>query len=59
MTLTLRRPRMCDHRHTRPTWLGRVWDLVRRGHTGHVCDRQRSFEHEHIGRHVCECGVRW
>lgn len=59
MTLTLRRPRTCEHRLTRPSRLARAWDAVRHHHTRHVCARQRSFEHEHIGRHVCECGVRW
>jgi hypothetical protein len=54
----LRRPRVCDARSMRG-WLVRLWDAVRHGHTRHVCSRQRSFEHEHIGRHVCECGVRW
>lgn len=57
--VVLRRPRLCEHRLTRPSRLARLWDAVRRHHTRHVCTRQRSFEHEHIGRHVCECGVRW
>ena len=58
MTVTLRRPRLCEHRLTRGH-PARLWDTVHHGHTVHVCDRTRSFEHEHIGRHVCECGVRW
>lgn len=53
------RPRLCEHRLTRPSLLHRAWDAITRGHTAHVCDRSRSFSHEHIGRHVCECGVRW
>lgn len=52
------RPRTCEHRLTRGR-ARRVWDAVRRRHTRHVCDRVRSFRHEHIGRHVCGCGVRW
>lgn len=59
MTVTLRRPRMCEHRLTRPTRAARAWDAITRGHTAHVCDRVRGFAHEHIGRHVCECGVTW
>jgi hypothetical protein len=59
VTVMLRRRRMCESRHARPSWLGRAWDAVRRGHTAHVCDRTRSFEHEHIGGHVCECKARW
>ena len=44
MTLTLRRPRVCEHRLTRASRLARAWDAVRRHHTRHVCTRQRSFE---------------
>lgn len=52
------RPRTCEHRLTRGR-ARRVWDAVRHGHSEHVCDRVRSFQHEHIGRHVCGCGVKW
>jgi hypothetical protein len=59
VTVHLKRKRMCEHRHVRPSRPGRWWDLVRRGHSDHVCDRVRAFTDEHIGGHVCDCGVRW
>ena len=50
---------MCEARCTRPSRPGRWWDILRRGHSDHVCDRVRAFTDEHIGQHLCDCGVRW
>lgn len=35
----------------------RMIDLIRHGHSTHVCVRQRPFAQEHAGAHLCRCGV--
>ena len=55
----LRRPRLCEATHTQFWAHQRAWHLIRHGHKIHVCNRIRAFAHPHIGRHICECGVRW
>lgn len=53
------RPRVCEESLRRGGRIRQLWDLLVHCHERHLCNRIRSAEHEHIGRHVCECGVKW